>query len=545
MNKFNKSMKVSIFGTLCIWAFFAAVIFPAPVASGEFPTRLSLHRAIPKRVEMSQLRAHDRVRHRRLLNSVSGVVDFPVVGSYNPYRVGLYYTKVQLGTPAQEFNVQIDTGSDVLWISCSGCNGCPETTGLEDIELNAFDPLSSTSASILSCSDKRCSAGAQFGDALCDSSNNCAYQFQYGDGSGTQGYYVSDVLHLETVVGATPTYNSSSKIIFGCSVSQTGDLTKTTRAVDGIFGFGQQGLSVVTQLSSQGITPPAFSHCLRGDDNGGGVLVFGSIVEPGIVYTPLMPSQPHYNLNLQSISVNGQKLAIDPSVFTTSSNTGTIIDSGTTLAYLAEGAYDPFLNAISEAVSQSVRPLLSRGNSCFLIISRLSFVSLCMLFLLIDGCDFLFCSLSHLPLCASVNDVFPEVHLNFAGGASMVLKPKDYLLEQNSIVSFPVLYLSFQFSFFGEGNMAGAAVWCMGFQKSDEQGMTILGDIVLKDKVVVYDLANQRVGWVNYDCSQPVNVSTSTGSNSNTYIQLRNSSPSMELDVATESDPGCVGSDWI
>jgi len=55
-------------------------------------------------------------------------------------------------------------------------------------------------------------------------------------------------------------------------------------------------------------------------------------------------------LNLQSISVNGQKLAIDPSVFTTSSNTGTIIDSGTTLAYLAEGAYDPFLNAVSRGI---------------------------------------------------------------------------------------------------------------------------------------------------------------------------------------------------
>lgn len=56
--------------------------------------------------------------------------------------------------------------------------------------------------------------------------------------------------------------------------------------------------------------------------------------------------RPHYNLNLQSISVNGQTLPIDPSVFTTSNNQGTIIDSGTTLAYLAEAAYNPFVTAV-------------------------------------------------------------------------------------------------------------------------------------------------------------------------------------------------------
>ncbi|MCI34709.1 aspartic proteinase-like protein 2-like, partial [Trifolium medium] len=56
---------------------------------------------------------------------------------------------------------------------------------------------------------------------------------------------------------------------------------------------------------------------------------------------------PHYNLNLQSISVNGQALQIDASVFATSNNRGTIVDSGTTLAYLAEEAYDPFVNAQS------------------------------------------------------------------------------------------------------------------------------------------------------------------------------------------------------
>ena len=35
----------------------------------------------------------------------------------------------------------------------------------------------------------------------------------------------------------------------------------------------------------------------------------------------------------------------------------------------------------------------------------------------------------------SVTDVFPQVSLNFAGGASMILRPQDYLLQQNSVVS--------------------------------------------------------------------------------------------------------------
>lgn len=68
-------------------------------------------------------------------------------------------------------------------------------------------------------------------------------------------------------------------------------MTKTDRAVDGIFGFGQQGLSIVSQLYSQGVAPNAFSHCFIGSDSGGGILVLGDIVEPNIVYSPLVPSQ--------------------------------------------------------------------------------------------------------------------------------------------------------------------------------------------------------------------------------------------------------------
>ena len=79
--------------------------------------------------------------------------------------------------------------------------------------------------------------------------------------------------------------------------------------MDGIFGFGRGDLSVISQLSSQGI------------------VVLGEILEPSIVYGPLVPSQPHYNLILQSIAVNGQLLPIDSAVFATSSNHGTIVAS--------------------------------------------------------------------------------------------------------------------------------------------------------------------------------------------------------------------------
>lgn len=90
-----------------------------------------------------------------------------------------------------------------------------------------------------------------------------------------------------------------------CSTSLFGDLTKSDRAVDGIFGFGQHGLSVISQLSSRRITPKIFSHCLKGEGSGGGILVLGEILDPRIVYTPLVPSQYVYLLYASFNTLNG------------------------------------------------------------------------------------------------------------------------------------------------------------------------------------------------------------------------------------------------
>ncbi|KAE8098425.1 hypothetical protein FH972_016491 [Carpinus fangiana] len=362
------------------------------------PTLLPLERAFPltRRVELDRLRARDRARHARFLRgAVSGVVDFSVQGSSDPYFVGLILEVTSCGLPV-----------------------------IPAVQLNFFDAASSSTTKLVPCSDPMCTSALQTAATQCSpQSNQCSYSFQYGDGSGTSCYYVSDALYFDMVLGQSLIANSSAPIVFGCSTCQFGDLTKTDKAVDGIFGFGQGDLSVISQLSSRAITPKVFSHCLKGGGNGGGILVLGEILEPGIVYSPLVPSQPHYNLYLQSIAVNGQLLPIDPAAFATSNNRGTIVDSGTTLAYLVDEAYDPFVSSITAIVQQSVIPTISNGNQCYLV-------------------------------STSVNEIFSPVSLNFAGSASMVLKPEEYLVHI--------------------GFSGGAAMWCIGFQRVQE-GVTILG----------------------------------------------------------------------
>ncbi|XP_019152527.1 PREDICTED: aspartic proteinase-like protein 2 isoform X2 [Ipomoea nil] len=443
----------------------AAVALPAVKdASGTFPNGvITLERAFPanEKVEVEVVRARDRLRHARMLQSLSGgIVNFSIAGLADP-TFGLYYANVKLGSPPREYNVQFDTGSDLLWLACTSCQGCPRSSGL-GVDLNFYDAASSSTASLISCSDHICSSITQTAYAECFSeSNQCGYSFQYGDGSGTAGHYVSDVLYFDMVMGNSLVMNSSAQVVFGCSTSQSGSLTNGYRAVDGIFGFGQQGLSVISQLSSLGITPKVFSHCLKGEEMGGGILVLGEILDPRIIYTPLVPSQPHYNLYMQSISVNGRVLPIDPAVFATSGDRGVIVDSGTTLAYLASEAYEPFINAINDLVWQSTSPFVSKeGIKCYVVNASSS----------------------------SITDIFPPVVLNFDGGATLVLRPRDYLFRYD--------------------HLDRNEVWCNGFLKHE---LTILGDLVLKDKIVVYDIANQRVGWADHDCSTTVNVSITSG----------------------------------
>lgn len=50
----------------------------------------------------------------------------------------LYFTEIELGSPSSNYYVQVDTGSDLLWVSCQPCPECPSSSDLEVTSLSYF-----------------------------------------------------------------------------------------------------------------------------------------------------------------------------------------------------------------------------------------------------------------------------------------------------------------------------------------------------------------------------------------------------------------------
>ncbi|CAI0613970.1 unnamed protein product [Linum tenue] len=256
-----------------------------------------LERTLPlssNSTSMEQLIARDRARHARILRestAVHGVVSFPVYGSADADLFGLYYTKIKLGSPPREFKVVIDTGSDVLWVMSNTCVNCPRSSNLQ-IQPTFFDTTASSTARVIPCTHKYCAPFNQSGTAWCSRNGQCGYTIRYLDSSATSGVYVKDEFHFDSLLPGSGIANcSSAPILFGVSTYQSGYLTSTDFTVGGILGFGRGDLSVFSQLSSRGLIPRVFSHCLRGEGSGGGIFVMGKVLAPGIMYTPLVPSQ--------------------------------------------------------------------------------------------------------------------------------------------------------------------------------------------------------------------------------------------------------------
>ncbi|KAA8531368.1 hypothetical protein F0562_006077 [Nyssa sinensis] len=346
---------------------------------------------------LSVLKAHDNLRNLRMLAGV----DIPLGGTGRPDAVGLYYAKIGIGTPPKDYYVQVDTGSDIMWVNCIQCGECPKR-GYHGLELTLYDPMDSLTGKLISCDQEFCLEinGGQVSG--CTANVSCLYTEVYGDGSFSIGYFVKDVVQYDRVSGDLQTKSANGSVIFGCGARQSGDLGSSEDALDGILGFGKSNSSMISQLASSGKVKKMFAHCLDGV-NGGGIFAIGHVVQPKVNTTPLVPNQPHYN-----------------------TRKGTIIDSGTTLAYLPEVIYDPLVTKILSWQPDLKLHTLHEQYTCF-------------------------------QYSGSVDDGFPNVTLHFENSLSLKVYPREYL--------FPF-----------EG------LWCIGWQNSgmqsrDRKDMTLLGGV--------------------------------------------------------------------
>ncbi|KAI3942360.1 hypothetical protein MKW92_040540 [Papaver armeniacum] len=383
---------------------------------------------------LPQWTLHDQSRHGRHL----AAIDVPIGGNGKLFGTGLYFTKLSIGSPPKDFLLHVDTGSDILWVNCAKCSPCRLTYTDDDPTLKLYDPTLSSTARLVSCSSDFCTEyrkGRRNSD--CSSNKACEYGVGYGDGSKTTGYFVWDIIGLDVVSGNLQSRIGNAGVTFGCGVKQTGKFN-----LDGLIGFGASSTSLISQLAASGNVRKKFAHCLDGR-NGGGVFVIGDVVQPALQTTPLVPNAPHYNVYMKSIQV-GNSIQ-DISKFEAEAGKGTVVDSGTTLAYFPRAILDPLKQMILSSQPNLTTHLVEDFFECFYFDK-------------------------------SIDDSFPSVTFGFENSLQLSVYPRDYLIQRKN------------------------EEYCLGWQDSGilKSDLIILGGsstIGLKDDIS--GVVNQVAGWNN------------------------------------------------
>ena len=144
---------------------------------------------------------------------------------------------ISFGTPGQELQLLVDTGSGVTHVAGAGCGsacglGLPESAG--------YNASASTTAQLVPCGDEcscrqcACEPEAEGG------AGRCRYRLAYVDGSSSAGYVVRDR------IGATEPAVRQFLLEFGVEQRQTGKVQ--AQGTRGLLAMDRSRSSVVGQV---------------------------------------------------------------------------------------------------------------------------------------------------------------------------------------------------------------------------------------------------------------------------------------------------------
>jgi len=218
-----------------------------------------------------------------------------------------YFIDIDVGTPAQTFQVVPDTGSSNLWIYSSACHSVPCLTH------HTYNASKSSTYT----------------------ADGQAFDIQYGSG-GVHGAVDDDVAAFG---GATAQMGLGA-------VKKVSGATFYVSKMDGIVGLGYQQISVdklPTFINSSDLTDKSFSFYLKNNPEESFMYMPGYLTEGyKQIATHNVVEQTYWNVNLTSMQQKGKD-----SVSTTGYKAA--IDSGTSLIVGPKSIVDPLIEGITVA----------------------------------------------------------------------------------------------------------------------------------------------------------------------------------------------------
>lgn len=396
--------------------------------------------------------SRDTSRVLYLSSLASGFGGAPLASGRQLLHTPTYLVRASLGTPPQRLLLAVDTSNDAAWVPCAGCHGCPTTAP-------SFNPASSATFRPVPCGAPPCSQAPNPScTSLAKSKNSCGFSLSYGD-SSLDATLSQDNLAVTANGGVIKGYT------FGCLTKSNG----SAAPAQGLLGLGRGPLGFVAQ--TKGIYEGTFSYCLpsyyRSAANFSGSLTLGRKGQPApekMKTTPLLAS-PHrpslYYVAMTGVRVGKKSVPIPPSAlaFDAATGAGTVLDSGTMFARLAQPAYAAVRDEVRRRVAGSLR---RRGGG---------------------GASVSVSSLGGFDTCYNVSTVaWPAVTLVFGGGMEVRLP------EENVVIR----------STYGSTS-------CLAMAASPVDGvnaaLNVIGSLQQQNHRVLFDVPNARVGFARERCT--------------------------------------------
>ncbi|KAL8932191.1 MAG: hypothetical protein Q9216_006931 [Gyalolechia sp. 2 TL-2023] len=261
-----------------------------------------------------------------------------------------YLANISIGTPPQDFIVQLDTGSSDLWIPSARSDLCQS------------QDCSTTGAFIYQRSTTFDSTGED-------------WEISYGDNSAYAGVLVEDTVTF----GEATLENATFALVIESANVPVGGSEEFGYTTNGVWGIsfdssqsdsideGNQYTGIVALMKEEGlISRMAYSLWLNDPDAAEGSILFGGVdsdkFDPPLIGLPIVPLSErsevsHMNVEFTSLVLDagGDPLVVQDNVVRSA-----ILDSGSTGTILPNDLADTFLDFFGAIIDPNVpQPLVA------------------------------------------------------------------------------------------------------------------------------------------------------------------------------------------